>query len=324
MKVSIQKASTQNSGLPLFNKQNTNGDCLLLISCFHGIFVEKKASFYEREWNLLRVATVSTNTKSISNEEEYPVHDGALPLELPAEKFDAIYMNGIIEHLPEHQVQEWLNYLKKALRSGGILRISTPDMESIVRQYIDALTRVKKSNSRENQIRHHWIHLALWDQICRRKGGGYMYDSIECGFHNKTLGKELFGDTYQFYSKKAMDSSEEDKGIAALYQRIEKTHSMSPQTSFFGNIRRWLISFFKTTPQKHIVGSHPRETFEANKWLFDRIRLKVALQQAGFERITKVSFDESSISDWSSYQIDTSECAHRPFKPALFMECVKP
>lgn len=59
--------------------------------------------------------------------------------------FDVAYSSHFLEHITPIKAQEVLLEIKRVLKMGGILRIVVPDLENMVRAYLNALENLKKS-----------------------------------------------------------------------------------------------------------------------------------------------------------------------------------
>jgi predicted SAM-dependent methyltransferase len=59
----------------------------------------------------------------------------ARPLPIAAGSVDFIYSEHFIEHLALAEVESWLADCCRLLRSGGVLRVSTPDLRTLLAEY---------------------------------------------------------------------------------------------------------------------------------------------------------------------------------------------
>ena len=66
-------------------------------------------------------------------------YDICRPLPFPEDTFDSVYALHIIEHLTPEEGGEFVAEVFRVLRPGGIFRVSTPDLEAIVRAYLERL-----------------------------------------------------------------------------------------------------------------------------------------------------------------------------------------
>ncbi|QNM96174.1 class I SAM-dependent methyltransferase [Chitinimonas koreensis] len=67
----------------------------------------------------------------------YLQHDAAQPFPLPDGSLRWIYSEHFIEHLPWPEGLRWLAEMRRLLRSGGTIRISTPDLARYIAGYLD-------------------------------------------------------------------------------------------------------------------------------------------------------------------------------------------
>jgi hypothetical protein len=59
--------------------------------------------------------------------------------------------------------------------------------------------------------------------------------------------------------------------------------------------------------------------------MYDRVSLKLLLEEAGFVDYKVCRFDESRIPDWDRYRLDHAREGDKPRKPdSLFVEATKP
>ena len=62
-------------------------------------------------------------------------------LPFPANTFDYVYSSHVLEHLYEEEVVTLLKECVRVLGPGGVLRFVVPDVQAIVRQYLDLKNR---------------------------------------------------------------------------------------------------------------------------------------------------------------------------------------
>ena len=62
----------------------------------------------------------------------------------------------------------------RVLKPGGCLRLTTPDLETTIKDYLQILNNLKKDSSKENFLKHEWIILELIDQSARNFPSGEM------------------------------------------------------------------------------------------------------------------------------------------------------
>lgn len=82
-------------------------------------------------------ATVPGRLARIESDYYYLEHDHTRPFPLGDECFDWVYAEHFIEHLSWEGAVAWLVEVRRLLKTGGVLRLTTPDLERYVRGYLD-------------------------------------------------------------------------------------------------------------------------------------------------------------------------------------------
>lgn len=78
-------------------------------------------------------------------------------------QFDAIYSSHVLEHLPLHAARVCLAESYRCLQSGGVLRISVPDLDALVADYDPSramawATGCFEANERSEKNMHHFMY----------------------------------------------------------------------------------------------------------------------------------------------------------------------
>lgn len=63
-----------------------------------------------------------------------------LPLPVPAETYDLVYMSHILEHIPWMQTLDALREIRRILKPGGKVEIWVPDFAKLVKAYLEGNT----------------------------------------------------------------------------------------------------------------------------------------------------------------------------------------
>ncbi len=63
--------------------------------------------------------------------------DATLPWPVEPETVDLVYADNVIEHITLAQTQPFLRHAFRAMRPGAVIRLATPDVEAVARQYLD-------------------------------------------------------------------------------------------------------------------------------------------------------------------------------------------
>ena len=112
--------------------------------------------------------------------EPYPIEDGA---------FELAYTEHFIEHIPRHAAIAWLREIRRLLRPGGFLRLSTPDLRKYIEGYMDPAGTFFAEH---REILRHMPHFReggvpdtrgfMVNQIFRFFGHQWIYDLEELRF----------------------------------------------------------------------------------------------------------------------------------------------
>jgi SAM-dependent methyltransferase len=133
--------------------------------------------------------------------------------------FDVLYHSHLLEHFSKADASHFISECYRVLKPNGIIRIAVPDLEKIVRTYLDCLEKALNSevNSEEN---YNWILLELYDQVVRNTSGGEMQKFL---FHpdlkNEDFIYSRLGDEAKGLRKKFSDLN---KKQPTKHQGLEK------------------------------------------------------------------------------------------------------
>jgi predicted SAM-dependent methyltransferase len=76
--------------------------------------------------------------EAVGDKTDFRVHDLRTGLPFPDNSVDFIYFGQVIEHLnPLYQVPPFLAECRRVLRPGGLIRISTPDLDILLASYLN-------------------------------------------------------------------------------------------------------------------------------------------------------------------------------------------
>ena len=268
-------------------------------------YEHQKGHLYLNDWTNVMFATLPfPDTNQINYydvRKEFPFNDHS---------FDAVYALHIVEHLVYKENLSFMREVNRVLKPGGILRISTPDLEDICYQYLKKLDAVTANPSSENILRYDWAMLELMDQIVRQKPGGLMAEAVKKCYFDPEYAKWRYGDVFDEF-----------------YQKGNQTKRLNPEiptkAKFNKNFKDYVYRFYRKILMKIWKGD-PRRTIEANRWMFDRVSLKILFEEVGFQGFQIMKFNQSDIPDWKQYNFDQSNYGSYPVEPSLYAEAKKP
>ena len=147
-----------------------------------------------------------------------------------------------------------------------------------------------------------------------------MLDAIERGEYDEAQLREMFGDMLQPLVDKTRASSA--RGTRQPHQ------AMGWPSSHANTLLRRIYRGARSDVghSRADVGQRldPRLTKEAGQWMYDRLSLRLLLEQAGFQDVRQRDHLSSSIPGWSRYDFDRSNNGDYPLDPSIYMEGMKP
>ena len=120
------------------------------------------------EWMNLDIAPTNPIVKSFDFRRGLPAS---------SESIDACYSSHVLEHARRKEAVFLIQDCFRVLKSGGVIRIVVPDLEMIVREYLNCLENVSQDD-RTSEADYDWMVLELLDQIARDRQGGNMAEYL--------------------------------------------------------------------------------------------------------------------------------------------------
>jgi predicted SAM-dependent methyltransferase len=233
--------------------------------------------------------------------------------------FQVVYHSHVLEHLPRKKALPFIQECRRVLEAGGILRIAVPDLEQLVRVYLEALEKALRGDE-EWKHNYEWVMIKLYDQAVREQSGGAMLEYLQ----RNTIPNENFvcrwsGDAKRFiqeFRSRSLKPSSPNSRADSLLTRIRNLP---------GRLRSLILRVLLGEDGRAALNvARFRSRGEVHHWMYDQYSLAKLLRQAGFEVIKKVGPTESHIRGWSDYHLDT-EPNGTLYKPdSLYMEAIKP
>ena len=242
---------------------------------------------YHRDW--INVDFVSPSSEVIS-------YDLTRRLPFAESEIDVVYHSHLLEHFRKDHALCFLTECFRILKPGGIIRVAVPDLEQIVRAYLELLDNSLKDDEIAKK-RYDWIMIEMLDQMVRNQSGGKMLTY----WRQNPMPAEDF--VIQRVGSEALKFINQVRN--SVPDIVVKGQSSSKENDPFE------IGVFRLSGEVH-------------QWMYDRYSLKVLLEQVGFKEIGQRSADESSIKDFNSYFLDIESDGSVRKPDSLFMEAVKP
>ncbi len=227
--------------------------------------------------------------------------------------FEVVYHSQVIEHIAKENVDFFIKECFRVLKPGGILRIVTPDLEDIAREYIKLLEMNTHEKSDVNRANYEWVLLELLDQTFRNKSGGNMAIFLNSQTDENV---QYALDRIGYVGTSIRKEKNKPQSTSSILSRV-KFHLSTRQL----RIRFLKIVLTKEEFKKFEIGNF-RLAGEIHYWLYDKLSLKELLQKNDFKNVIKTTSSSSRIPDWPTFELDEKNGV--PYDPkSLFMEATK-
>lgn len=257
------------------------------------------------------------NIDAVSSSPHVLAYDLNKGIPFPDATFDVVYQSHLLEHFKKENALDFLKECYRVLKTSGVIRLAVPDLEQIVRGYLNELDKALQQPEESGQ-NYDWMLLELYDQAVRGRSGGAMLEYLE----QDSIPNEAF--VYQRIGAEARDI------IHALKQGASTSHNERP-TNYLARLRS-LPQFVRARLLKIILSDEDyraleigkfRSTGEIHQWMYDRYSLGRILKRAGFQNPKTVRANESQIPGWTEYHLDTEPDGTVCKPDSLFMEAIK-
>ena len=236
----------------------------------------------------------------------------------PDASADFCYSSHVLEHLNHEEAEGFIAEQYRVLKPGGIIRIAVPDLETITRNYLNALDALRESDQRA-WIAYDYSLLEMYDQTTRSTSHG------ELGLHWESLKDE--GEDLDYacarHGEEFRRFLESKTGIKSRHRSIAERAKLK-----FGQIKQMIFVAAgmvilgqrgKKAAQEGLV----RTSGVVHKEMYDEIKLKRLLEQSGFSSVTRQVANSSFLQDFGKYQLDADENGEIRKPDSLFIEARK-
>jgi hypothetical protein len=208
----------------------------------------------------------------------------------------------------------------RVLKSNGVIRLVVPNLEMLVREYLQVLDAVASGNS-AREFDYDWIMLELYDQVTRTKPGGEMTGFITAlAEQNREFVRGRVGAEAEKFWMPKRDLYD----INRLTFLPSKLRGVITLRRVREKIAGWIIYLIggKAAFKNFKIGLF-RSSGEIHQWMYDRYSLKRLLEKTGFVHVKICAANESCITDFGSYHLDVLNGKAR--KPdSIYVEASKP
>lgn len=281
----------------LLNKQSpakrlNGGRALLNIGC---------GQVFHPDWTNIDLITINPLVKEVDIRRGLPYPDNT---------FDVVYHSHILEHLDREEVIPFLKSCFRVTKPGGIIRIATPDLEQIMRNYSLAM-----EGDELWELNYDWMMLELLDQTVRKISGGEMGRYLsQPTIVNEDFVISRIGSTVKQYRTQTIEK-----------YKVKRLRKIKKFIYFLrvkmASVMVYLL--FGRTGTKALSKGLFRQTGEIHHWMYDRFSIKRLLLKTGYNDITFHEATTSNITYWKAYTLD-SDFESIPHKPdSLYVEAIK-
>ncbi len=253
--------------------------------------------------------------KDFYNIDFYKVGEGVQEFNLlkgipyPKEYFDVVYHSHILEHFTKRKGEFFMSECERVLKKGGVLRVAVPDLEQIVRQYLEKLETVRKRSTDLSKAEYDWAMIELYDQATREYGGGLMGEVwSQSSIINEKQVSDRMGYEFTYYRNKILASNFKESRLPLSKKIINKFVALCKKV------------LRKNTEFQRMI--QVNKSGELHKWMYDSYSLSELLKKTGFRDVKVLNAFESQINGWEDYRLDVVDGQVR--KPdSLFIEAIK-
>jgi predicted SAM-dependent methyltransferase len=247
-------------------------------------------------------------------------HDLRLGIPFPDRSFELVYHSHVLEHFSKEKAPAFIKDCYRVLQPGGVLRIAVPDLERIVRGYLQALENALEGQS-EWQHHYEWMMLELYDQTVRERSGGAMLEY----FKQKLIPNEAFVISRLGGEARRIIQTVQSASRAPANPPSQGARWLARIRNAPDKLREVLIRMLMGEEDWSILRvARFRSRGEIHQWMYDRYSLARLLQQTGFSEPKVLGPGESQVPGWAAFNLDT-EPDGTSYKPdSLYMEAFKP
>lgn len=232
----------------------------------------------------------------------------------PDNTFDAVYHSHVLEHFTREGGEHFVSECIRVLKPGGVLRISTPDLENITRQYL-ANMEAAIAGDKEADHRYEWNLLEMYDQTVRNQSQGKMGQVLKQN--------DLPAEAYIMGRI----------GYEGVLLRQGKVSGGNVQHAGSTSIVKKLLSptVWKNQLAKLVLGPEGFDRYQLGNFrkggeihlmMYDRYSATKLLKKLGMRDIKVTDAATSRIANWPKYDLDRQDGQdYKPF--SLIIEGIK-
>lgn len=227
--------------------------------------------------------------------------------------FDAVYSSHVLEHFDPDQAAFLVRESYRVLKTGGIIRIVVPDMESACREYLRILA-LRDDNSDKNRY-YEWIMVELLDQLVRNVSGGQMGPLMQ----NTHLSDNEHMKRYVCSRTENVVPNPHTSKV--LWDKLKSVnlHKMKTRLTYF-----YLRSVSKLIPASlRSMVFVSTGIGERHRWMYDSYGLKCLVESHGFSNVRICTYSESAIIGFNKDHLDSLPDGRSYKNNSVYLEAEK-
>jgi SAM-dependent methyltransferase len=254
-------------------------------------------------------------------------HDLTKGLPFDGNSFDVCYSSHVLEHLRKEEASFFIKEQKRVLKRDGIIRVVVPDLEVICRNYLKYLDELV-SGDLTHEFRYDYSLLELYDQTTRDKSGGELLEVWQSGnipdleYVMSRSGSEAVNAINSFRERRSRNGHtnpmNSNQTINSIFTKQGVTKIFSLGKHFAAEWKQALLLGRRNV--QFLREGIFRNSGEIHRIMYDRYSLKRLLLSHGFNEIKVVQAHESSIPNFSYYQLDIIDNGMARKPGSLFIE----
>jgi predicted SAM-dependent methyltransferase len=274
-------------------------------SCFHA--------------NWINIDIVSTGPGVIA-------HDLRQGIPMSDNSCAVVYHSHLLEHIRSSDALPFIRECHRVLRGGGVLRVATPDLETICRVYLEKLTAALDDDM-PSSYDYNWIILEMYDQAVREQSGGAMLDYLrQDPIPNEAFVHKRIGEEGKQLVQALRHPPQRASIVNYLRRDRERGSPLKKIPDRLYTIYERIIGYLLLRREAFsaLTIGRCRLSGEIHQWMYDRYSLSQLLRAAGFEDIIIQTATQSHVPDWADFNLDTTGDGKVRKPDSLFMEAFKP
>jgi predicted SAM-dependent methyltransferase len=251
-------------------------------------------SKFHKDWINMDMASASPDVKIANFLKGIPLPDASM---------DVVYHSHVLEHFSRRDGEQLIAHCSRVLKPGGIIRIALPNLEVMVREYLDNMEKALAGDAAAVD-NYDWMMLEMYDQTVRNTSGGEMGQWLfREKIPNEAFVLKRVGTDVLKWREAAKNTSRRKK---ITWQDVKR------------KMRKTITALMPSGIRKPLEIGQFRQGGEIHQWMYDRYSLKRLLEKTGFQNAVQQTAETSYIPNWENYGLDNPT-----EKASLFMEAIK-